>query len=223
MLHPAIEEKVTKSKTTHQPVTSGKGCASCHDPHSSDAEKLLPRPGKELCLDCHKKIIQKNETVLHGPIRDGKCVPCHDPHGSGSAALLIKDYNPGFYVPYTDKEYALCFHCHNRDLLRYPTTSYATGFRDGHRNLHYLHVNIKDKGRSCKACHLVHAGGNQKLIAEKTPFGKWNLPLRFIKTDTGGSCAPGCHQKVSYDRKTPGRAVPSAKPAREVAGEAGNR
>jgi hypothetical protein len=29
--------------------------------------------------------------------------------------------------------------------------------------------------------------------------------LNFVKTETGGSCLPGCHQKLSYDRKTPGK------------------
>jgi hypothetical protein len=42
-----------------------------------------------------------------------------------------------------------------------------------------------------------------KLIADKVPFSKWRLPLNFTKTETGGSCTPGCHQKYAYDRKTP--------------------
>lgn len=209
--HPAIEETVTKAKVVHQPIKTAKGCASCHAPHSSDSEKLLPKTGKDLCLDCHKDVVQKDQTVLHGPLREGKCTPCHNPHGSAYDKLLVKGFNPDFYIAYTDKEYELCFTCHNRDLLRYPATSYATGFRDGERNLHFLHVNIKDKGRSCKACHLMHAGVLQKMVAEKTLFGKWSLPLRFTKSETGGSCAPGCHQKFNYDRKTPGKAAEPSK------------
>jgi hypothetical protein len=59
----------------------------------------------------------------------------------------------------------------------------------------------------------MHAGELPKLMADKVPFGKWNLPLRSIKTDTGGSCSPGCHKKYNYDRKTPGKEPEITKPA----------
>jgi predicted CXXCH cytochrome family protein len=203
--HPDIGETIEKAKGVHAPVKSPKGCVSCHSPHASNNEKLLTASGKDLCLGCHKDIIKKNHTVLHGPIKAGKCTPCHNPHGSIYSKLLIGEFPDDIYVPYTDQEYALCFSCHNRDLVRFPDTSFATGFRDGDRNLHFLHVNKKEKGRSCKACHVFHDSDNPRLIADKVPFGKWEYPLRYIKTDTGGSCAPGCHKKVNYDRKTPGK------------------
>jgi predicted CXXCH cytochrome family protein len=203
--HPQVEDKLKSAKSVHAPISTEQGCASCHAPHASDAEKLLSKTGKDLCLDCHKGFIKKDQTVLHGPIRDGKCTSCHDPHGTSYDMLLIRAYSPEFYVSYTDNEFQLCFACHNRDLLKYPTTNYATGFRDGTRNLHYIHVNRKDRGKSCKACHVVHGGANPKLMADKVPFGKWSLPLKFVKSETGGSCAPGCHKKYPYDRKTPGK------------------
>ncbi len=59
----------------------------------------------------------------------------------------------------------------------------------------------------------MHGSGNSKLIADSVPFGKWSLPLKFVKTDTGGSCAPGCHKMQSYDRKNPGKKPEQAKPA----------
>jgi hypothetical protein len=49
-------------------------------------------------------------------------------------------------------------------------------------------------------------------MADKVLFGKWPLPLRSIKTDTGGSCSPGCHKKYNYDRKTPGKEPEVTKP-----------
>ena len=163
--HPQIAEKVEQSKVVHGPIKTPKSCASCHSPHATDTAKLLFKSGKDLCLECHKTIIKKSMTVLHGPIRDGSCTPCHDPHGSQNAELLVGEFSTDPYVPYTDKEYELCFTCHNRDLLRYPDTSFATGFRDGERNLHYLHVNNKTKGRNCKLCHNIHGGSQPKLIA----------------------------------------------------------
>jgi predicted CXXCH cytochrome family protein len=205
--HPQIGEKLQKAKTVHKPVKSERSCASCHAPHASDGEKLLPKSGRDLCLDCHRSVILKDQTVLHGPIAKGACTPCHDPHGSAYPRLLTNAYPEDFYVSYSDAEFALCFTCHNRDMLRNPTTTYATGFRDGDRNLHFLHVNKREKGRSCKSCHLVHASALPKLIAQTAPFGKWSLPIRFTKTETGGSCAPGCHQKYDYDRKKAGKAA----------------
>jgi len=201
--HPAIEEKLKSAKSVHAPVKAERGCASCHAPHASEAPKLLAKAGRDLCTGCHKDVLKKNQSLLHGPIRDGKCTPCHDPHGTPNEKLLIKPYSSEFYVSYTDAEFPLCFSCHNRDLLRFPTTSFATGFRDGDKNLHYLHVNRKDRGKRCKVCHAIHAGENPKLLVDKVPFGKWNLPLKFVKTETGGSCAPGCHQPFAYDRKNP--------------------
>jgi predicted CXXCH cytochrome family protein len=201
--HAPIEEKLKAAKSVHQPVQTEKGCASCHAPHASDAPKLLAKTGKDLCLDCHKSVIRKNQTVLHGPVGEGKCTACHDPHGTPNARLLVRPYSSEFYVSYTDAAFPLCFGCHNRDLLRFPTTSFATGFRDGNRNLHYLHVNRKDRGKSCRVCHAVHAGESPKLLVDKVPFGKWGLPVKFEKTETGGSCAPGCHQPYTYDRKNP--------------------
>ena len=201
--HPDIKSKLASAKSVHAPIKTPRACATCHAPHSSDAPKLLPKSGKDLCLGCHKDLIKKSQTVLHGPIRDGVCVPCHDPHGSPNDRLLIKPYSTDFYVSYNDTEFPLCFSCHNRDLLRFPTTAYATGFRDGERNLHYLHVNRQDRGKRCKVCHVVHAGTNPKLIADKVPFGKWELPIKFVKNENGGKCSPGCHQPFSYDRKHP--------------------
>lgn len=210
--HDGIETKVVKSPVVHAAVNGEKGCASCHSPHASDNAKLLLASEKDTCLGCHKTVVAKSMTLLHGPINEGKCTPCHDPHGGPNVKLLAAEFPSGPYVPYTDTEYALCFSCHKRDLVQFPDTSFSTGFRDGERNLHYLHVNNKQKGRSCVMCHALHGSSQPKLIATGVPFGKWTLPLKFVKTETGGSCSPGCHQTQAYDRKTPGRKPEAAKP-----------
>jgi predicted CXXCH cytochrome family protein len=213
MCHPQIGDKVKDSAVGHPALLMGSGCASCHSPHASDNEKMLLNPVKDLCVTCHDGVIPKNATVLHGPNNDGKCTRCHEPHGSANEALLMAKFPADAYVPYTDDAYALCFSCHKRDLLQYPETSFATNFRDGERNLHFLHVNNKQKGRSCRMCHSWHGSTNPKLIADTVLFGKWNMPLRFVKTDTGGGCAPGCHKPQYYDRKTPGKKPEPPKPA----------
>ena len=209
--HAQIGEIVKNSRVAHAPLKTEKACASCHSPHATDNARLLVKDGKELCLGCHQKVLKKNMTVMHGPIRDGVCTPCHEPHGSQNEKLLIKPYTTEPYVPYTEQAFALCFSCHSRDMLADPKTSSATGFRDGEKNLHYVHVNRKSKSRNCSFCHEVHGGPQQKLIAESVIFGRWSLPLAFIKTETGGSCTPGCHKTYNYDRKTPGKAPESQK------------
>jgi predicted CXXCH cytochrome family protein len=200
--HDEIGELVGNAQVVHGPIMSEKSCASCHSPHASDGEKLMEKSGKDLCLGCHPEVLKKTYKTLHGPIEDGTCTACHNPHGSSYDSLLNKEFSGDFYVPYTEESYGLCFSCHERDMLRFPDTSFATGFRDGKRNLHFLHVNRKKSGRNCIACHSVHGSEHEKLIKERVTFGKWKFSLNFEKTETGGSCSPGCHQPYSYDRNT---------------------
>jgi predicted CXXCH cytochrome family protein len=207
--HDAIAEKVQKAAVVHPAAKQGKACASCHSPHASDSRKLLLIPEKETCLGCHRNILTPDRTVLHAPIQKGMCTACHDPHGAPYPNLLARSFPAGMYVPYTESEYGLCFSCHNRDLVQYADTSFATNFRDGERNLHYLHVNNKQKGRSCNLCHDVHASKSPLLLADVVRFGKWDLPIKFVKTETGGGCTPGCHKPYKYDRKNPVRKVPA--------------
>ena len=40
-------------------------------------------------------------------------------------------------------------------------------------------------------------------LAETVPFEQstWAMPIGFEKTETGGSCAPGCHELRAYSRE----------------------
>jgi len=40
-------------------------------------------------------------------------------------------------------------------------------------------------------------------VRDSVPFGKWEMPIKFVKNETGGSCSPGCHKPYSYDRVQP--------------------
>ena len=211
--HGDVGEQVAKARVAHAPLAGEDGCVACHSPHATDHRKLLTRPEKETCLGCHPAVITRAMTVLHGPINDGACTACHEPHGGERPQLLTGSFPAGEYAPYNDAEFGLCFDCHNRDLLQYPDTSFATNFRDGEKNLHFLHVNDEQKGRSCVLCHAVHGADNPTLIATSVPFGQWQLPLKFVKTATGGGCAPGCHKPYAYDREVPGRKPEVPKPS----------
>ncbi len=193
------EDTFTNNKVGHPPVMAGE-CFDCHDPHQSDNPKLLLKPGSELCFTCHDSSMAAGKDV-HPPVRSGNCIACHNPHGSDNARMLVKPFPESFYLPYAPDQYALCFQCHNRDIAQDARTDTLTNFRNGDRNLHYVHVNRPEKGRSCKVCHDPHASSMDRLIRSQVPgFGNWDIPINFTKTETGGTCVVGCHKPRTYDR-----------------------
>jgi predicted CXXCH cytochrome family protein len=139
----------------------------------------------------------------HGPIADGNCAGCHQPHGSDNTRLLQKSYPESFYKGFNTKDYDLCFSCHDKQLATLEQTANLTNFRNGERNLHFVHVNKSDRGRSCRACHEVHASAQPLHIRESVPYGSWKMPINYKRTESGGSCAPGCHKQFGYDRVNP--------------------
>ena len=145
------------------------------------------------------KLLQNNSD-WHGPIKEGDCSGCHNPHGSSNMRLLKFYYPEEFYKAFKVDNYQLCFQCHEEQNVLDPNSTH-TNFRDGTRNLHYLHVN-REKGRTCRACHQVHASTHSFHIRDSVPFGSsgWELPINFTATKTGGSCTPGCHKHKEYRR-----------------------
>jgi predicted CXXCH cytochrome family protein len=213
--HADVQQALAESTVVHGPMTESGGCAGCHSPHFSPLPRLLTMPQGELCLTCHNKEIKtgdgrtladlatrlKEHPNLHGPVRDGNCAACHRPHAGEHRSLLTSAYPPQFYATFEFERYELCFECHLEELVEDESGTGLTGFRDGDRNLHWLHVN-REKGRTCRACHEIHASGQPFHIRDAVPFGDsgWMLKINFERTDSGGSCAPGCHQAEAYDR-----------------------
>ena len=131
----------------------------------------------------------------------GQCSPCHDPHGSKFLKLLIGPYPDSIYAPYTPEIYDFCFTCHDKELLTSQTSGSATDFRNGSKNLHHLHASIPQKGRTCRTCHESHSSNGPKLINQSgSSFGEWQMSISFSTTGSGGSCTPGCHRKMEYNR-----------------------
>lgn len=192
--------KKLKGLARPHPVIERSGCLPCHSPHSSDQPRLVRKPLNKLCVTCHAdKNVELSGRFLHGPVKDGQCQDCHDPHGSANPNILKVVFPEGFYNRYEDGLYALCFECHEKDIAREAKTVKLTSFRNGDVNLHYVHVH-SEKGRSCKACHAVHGGGQEKHVRSGVPFGTWNLPINYTKTADGGTCIVGCHSPKSYSR-----------------------
>jgi predicted CXXCH cytochrome family protein len=216
--HDKIKEAVMNSNVKHSVAITGNACLNCHTAHGGDLAKLMRAQQVNVCMKCHnepidpgsgrRKVAAVSEVldpklVKHGPAADGSCGGCHDVHGGNVTRLLKKDFPEVFYQGFELKKYDLCFSCHDKQLVLTQKTTGLTNFRNGEENLHFLHVNKADKGRSCRACHSVHASPNPLHIRDSVPFGSWNMPINYKRMTDGGSCSPGCHKPYSYDRKSP--------------------
>lgn len=215
--HKEVFQHASAAKVPHLVVTHGKACLNCHTPHGSPIGSLLKDNPINVCLECHSEPLQRpdgtpvgalhnveNAKYKHGAVRLGRCRECHEVHGSEHRSLLVHQYTPAFYQPFKLDEYALCFRCHDSSLVTEKTTTTATGFRNGSRNLHYVHVDSTEPpGRTCRACHATHASNFPKLLRESVPYGEWQIPIKYQQTPTGGSCAAGCHRARGYDRVNP--------------------
>jgi predicted CXXCH cytochrome family protein len=211
--HEKIKKDANEAKHKHSVVMADKSCLNCHNSHGGNLAKLMKAEQATVCMKCHAKEVKSpdgrkvaaipeildKKTIKHGPIRDGDCGGCHNPHGSEESRLLAKHYPESFYQAFKLEKYDLCFSCHDKQLVLAEKTPGLTKFRNGEQNLHYTHVN-KEKGRNCRSCHMPHASSNELHIRETVPYGNWSLPIKFTKSDSGGSCSPGCHKPYAYDR-----------------------
>jgi predicted CXXCH cytochrome family protein len=224
MCHDDLKGTVASMEAHHKKPLEDKGCNRCHDPHAAVMKPMLMATQDVLCLRCHKDDVKTAEgqtlqgigAVMvegakgHGPLANKQCTGCHEPHGNTEFRFLTGAYPATLYSAYKAEGYAFCAKCHEPTLTTARQTTTATKFRNGDLNLHYVHVNNPTKGRTCRMCHSPHASKNQHMLRDTLPFGDWHMPLGYTATETGGSCASGCHTTKSYDRDTP---VTYAKPA----------
>ncbi len=186
-------------------------CGNCHHAHQQSENHYLRENISESCLTCHRLPIDQNGRPLenvarrmreaphvHEAIADAGCAACHTPHGSIQPSLLREGYPAGSYARYETQRYELCWQCHNPDLAERETA--ATGFRNGGRNLHRVHVIELKRGRACHVCHEAHAADRPFLMRKNTRFGQWLGPLEWQPLEGGGSCQTPCHQAYDYRR-----------------------
>jgi predicted CXXCH cytochrome family protein len=119
-------DKTNFTKTYVHPPVAGGGCLTCHNPHASDAPRLLTQQIRLVCQNCHpdrtsgKHILGgygfgDNHPIMGrlDPSRKGQelgCTSCHDPHSSGRKFLLVNDR------PNSPEN--LCFLCHTKIMVR---------------------------------------------------------------------------------------------------------
>ncbi len=199
------EGDVDLDGAVHAPIVQN-GCLGCHQGHKSALASLLSMPYREVCSTCHEDTLHamRDRSSVHPPAASNDCASCHDPHASRHANLLIEAYQPDAYAAVKDRQlYALCFECHDEDLMDESETDVATRFRNGTMNLHFLHVHREQKGRACRLCHDAHASDQPRLMRSETQWGDWKMRLDFIATESGGKCGPGCHSAKQYDHERP--------------------
>jgi predicted CXXCH cytochrome family protein len=219
-----MKERVAAAKVKHGALTTGRACANCHNPHGSEVEKLLARLPFDVCMRCHdkddvtdwkgKKLVNMKRyldenTHWHAPVAARDCSVCHEVHGGENFRLLAAPFPPTFYAPFDLQNYALCFTCHDEQMVTVRETTSLTGFRNGKKNLHAVHVNQTPRGRTCRACHEVHASNQVHHIRDGVPYGEkgYILHLHYTPTPTGGQCARTCHPTRAYVN----RAAPAAR------------
>ncbi len=197
----------------------GRACLSCHEPHAGRWDHMLTAAPPALCLSCHgQEIVRRDGSTVadvsiltrpdahrHPPVDVLGCDGCHEVHGSELDSLVLREFPNTFYHAFDRNAYALCLDCHDEESFTTPHTTTLTGFRDGDRNLHYVHVAAQESsGRTCRVCHDPHASLSSKLMRREVPFGRWTIPIRHEPTKAGGQCAAGCHRAQSYDRSSGG-------------------
>jgi predicted CXXCH cytochrome family protein len=212
--HDDVKQHMGAAPVKHAAMTNGKSCSSCHNPHASpQQDHLLTDRADNLCITCHTEMRQTLATAqfLHGAVRVGNCSACHDPHGGKFAGLLDRAFPQTFYTRFDVKKYDLCFTCHEANVVLTSKTTTLTNFRNGDVNLHFVHVNRDEKGRSCKTCHELHGSNLPNHMASSVPFegSKWVMPIAYEKSDSGGSCTPGCHTTKRYDRGGAATVIPT--------------
>ncbi len=198
-------------KRVHPALMRG-DCLLCHIPHRSATRFRLRGSGEpSLCFECHRDLglRVKGSKLTHAPIPEKGCRPCHEPHGSDCEPLLAvcdtsraDEWGSSRAAGFVN----LCWSCHPAENYLDPEKT-VTGFRDGKRNLHQLHVVDKRRRKEhpCRRCHETHAGDTEKLIRDDVGIdrGVWTFPVHFTPAEQGGSCHTECHRDLSYDRVKP--------------------
>lgn len=209
--HESVKTNVSNAKMVHEPLNQDGQCVNCHSPHAGELTNLLLDQQPDLCFTCHSDNSRNKENYidilgtikkefLHEPLSEGQCDDCHLHHVSDNYHLLSAAFPKGNYTKPKVKSFEMCFQCHDSDKITSKVTTTATSFRDGSKNLHSLHV-MKKKSISCQSCHDMHGADNAHLLGNVVYFGKWEMPIGFKVTPTGGTCLPGCHVQYEYDRE----------------------
>lgn len=161
---------------------------------------------KQACVTpaCHAAPARQPAAAgsVHEPFSGGDCRSCHDLGLAAGSSHLRGAPAGGDEGPDRSRAWdlALCAGCHGESLHAQDAPPGATGFSDGRRNLHALHVQA-GRGRRCLTCHEPHAARQPWLLRERIPARAGvRIPQEFRGEPTGGWCRTGCHAPKRYRR-----------------------
>ncbi len=172
------------------------GCTTCHSVHAAKGDKQLKTASEaELCVSCHRAIVNKQLKFNHMPVREGKlsCSSCHNVHGASNVRLL----KTGSSISES------CYACHAEK--RGPTL--------------WEHAPVTE---NCASCHDPHGSNNDRMLAAKQPFlcQRCHVTSRhpptvyegyLLNNSTNGNKIHGrscvvCHQQIHGSNAPSGKA-----------------
>jgi predicted CXXCH cytochrome family protein len=174
-------ELCAAASPSHPVVAAGSGCvtAQCHG-------RLTGAAGGA------------KEGSIHPPVAEGECGACHDLALAPEVHFVKGAPDASRQEGARAWDLELCSGCHAGALAAAGLP--ATGFADGARNLHALHVQA-GRGRRCLTCHEPHAARQPKLLRERIAArGSAQITQEFRGRPNGGWCRAGCHAPKSYRR-----------------------
>lgn len=154
---------------------------------------------------CHARLLEPDPAArgrsVHQPAADGDCASCHDLALPSGARFVKGAPAGGDGAGRADGwDLALCAGCHDEALAAKDAPAGATGFVDGKKNLHALHVQAA-RGPRCLPCHGPHAAPQALLLRARIPArGGVVIPQEFRAETNGGWCRTGCHAPKGYRR-----------------------
>lgn len=138
--HESMQE-IMKKPFVHSPLKDG-DCTGCHNPHTSNFDKMMAASPDVICYTCHDSVVPDGARSVHQVVAEGKCISCHDPHASENKFNLLK------------KGSELCFECHQSLGARIKKNKFS-------------HNPVKE---DCLTCHNAHASEkNSKILKEIAP------------------------------------------------------
>ena len=158
----------TRLEKKHPHAAVEEGCGLCHDPHSSDQERLLVSGMNTLCAECHD-LEEDDFKKKHGyqPVARLGCGGCHDAHGSNQDKLLKGNHQ---HVPFQEGQ---CVACHKRargKLIRLRGNGadlcYAC-HSDKQKEFKKPSIHTPVERGDCTGCHDPHLS-NQKMLLKET-------------------------------------------------------
>ena len=189
----------------HPMIPEGQ-CGRCHEPHSSENQRLLRQPAGRLCQGCHEGKTRSFHEAKGFSIY--VCSKCHDLHRPSQPHLIMDtsrslcttchDFRAAAVFTHSFVAEGRCFLCHSfhEVSLERDVASLCLGCHRDNPRLPEAHRGIAIGSARCTGCHQPHQANRDKLLRsqEHTPFKNRSCELchRDRAAKLGPTLAPLC-------------------------------